>query len=361
MGKKLEDHSEEELAGMSDDQIGVLAQGGELDEEGNEIAGGGDGGDGEGVVPGASAKDEGGDDGDDGAGGGEGDDGDEGGDGSDDINKTALQLLASEADESGMVPLARLNEVLASDRQKGEIIQLLLAAGKVSGKADDAGDGGDDEAGNEPDFMSYDFKAAQREYIKLITEGDEEAAIAKSEEIEETRAKVNDYKLAKVREEAVAEAEGRVQQREVKSDLKAAEGEIYKEFPFLDNKSKDASEAAILAVNAKAKQLIANEGMPPGAALRKAGKEIGSVFAKVLKPAANADGKKPPIDARKDGVDDPRAKGAVKRGLDASQPDTLKSGIGNLDRTRTLDISKMTDAQIDSREERSGRSGRSKG
>lgn len=325
MGKKMEDLSEEEIADMNDDELATLAN---------------DPGEEEGVVEGATADAE--------AAAAKTTTEEEvvADDGDGVVTKDALQKLLDDGDENGMVPLSRLNEVLGREGRANEIIQLLIDAGRVSGVPAEQQE---QVAEQVPEFMQYDFKAAQREYIKLISEGDEEGAVAKSEEIEDTRALVSDYKLQQIRDEAVYEAEQRFEGRAVKDSLAKAEVDIYTEFSFLNNQSVDASEAAILAVNAKTKQLIAAGNITPADALRKAAKDIGGQFAKVLKPSAGA-APTPKLDVNGNPITttvDPRTKEAIQRGLDAKQPSTIKGGVGNAERTATIDISKMTDAQID--------------
>src|SRR5690606_22050402 len=98
-----------------------------------------------------------------------------------------------------MVPRARLNEVLESNRDLRMILRH-VAGSKPEEPA---------PAAEEPKRPEYDFKAARREYHRLLNEGETEAAEAKFDEIEEARDALHAFDL----QQATRAAEDRAYQR----------------------------------------------------------------------------------------------------------------------------------------------------
>lgn len=282
------------------------------------------------------------------------------GDGGEPLTPEQLQALADEADEedededdpdptSDMVPRSRLNKALERGKDLSLVVKALIKTGDKAPAAAPVEAKPEPVVEAEPEFLKYDFKAKSREVIKLIAEGEEEKAAALQDEIEDTRTQVTEYRIAKAQEKAKAEAVTETNQTLAKdkatADLGVAATALFEKFPFLNNQVKGANEAAILAVNAKAKQLVA-KGRTPAAALTEAGEKIGGQFAKLLgiKPAAavvddKTKGKQP--------AKDTRTPDALKRNLSLQQPPQQKSGVGTRDKMSSISIADMTDKQLD--------------
>jgi hypothetical protein len=252
-----------------------------------------------------------------------------------------IAALAKDGDlpggKSRVVPHTRFNEVNEENKDLRLLLKMALAKGDVAPAA---------VVKEEPAPVRpvYDFKVAQREYHKLISEGEDDKAGLKLDEIEDKREELQQFDLTNIRTQARREAVAEVNQTQAQREVGAVIKDLHERYPFLNENGKAPEEAAILAVNAKAKQLIA-QGQSPAEALIAAGESIGPRFAKVLGIAPTKPGKKavtPLVDGK-----DPRSKDALKRNLGLRQPPTGKSGVGTREQMRTLDISKMTDAQID--------------
>lgn len=350
--KSIADLSDAELDAMSTEEVNALvaqSEGGEPapGDASGEGAGDDDAGNKDGAADGGDADDKGDDDkGGKGEGDDAGDDDGEGDDAGDKGDKEELTLeqlaaLAAEGDNR-MVPLSRLNEALRRSDDYATLLREALAARGEPQQPQQP------QAPAEPEPPQYDFAAAMREYHKMVTEGEDDKAADKLVEIETKRAEVMEYRLeqqARALREESAKERSNIERR---TAIESAMVELYEAFPFLNNQSKDADEVAILAVNARAKELVA-KGKNPADALREAGNSIGERFQKLLgkqAPATTDEGGDKGRQAPKDGSD-PRSKEALRRNLDIRQPETQKSGVGNRDAISTIDISKMTDEQLD--------------
>lgn len=323
--KNIAEMTDDEIDALSVEEMEALQHGGAAASEND---GDGETGDGDGADGGDGGSEDGNSGADDAGGEGDGE------------GLTAEQLEAIANDGNGMVPLARLNEILARDRQKDELIaQLVRERGSQTPAQNES------EPDNEPPAEpSYDFKAAQREMLKLMSEGDDEAAAAKAEEIEDKREEINQFRLNKAREEATETVRREFGARQVRSEIEQTEADLSTRYPFLNNKDKTANRAAILAVNAEAKALI-KEGKTPAEALREAGEAIGSQFAKVLGVSTDA------TSGRQNNApapgQDPRTKAAIARNLNLRQPPQAQLGVGNRERAANLDVANMTDEQLE--------------
>lgn len=345
--KGIADLTDEEIVGMSDEELQAA-----LDADA-AAANAETGEDGDGAGDPAAASDAGDDsDADGGAddGDGDGDDAADGGEedenGGEPLTKEQLEALARErdnddGDDQPTVPRARLNEVLEANRDLRLILRTALEKGQITGEPEPAPE-------PEPERPVYDFKAANREYHKLLTEGDEDAALAKLDEIEDKRAELHAFDVAAARREAETNAYSRTTADRAAQQLDAVAAEMIERYPFLNNKGEQANEAAILAVNAKAKQLAA-KGKTPAEALHEAATKIGGQFEKLLgKPAKQGENEgkgkdTKPVEPGKD----PRSQEALRRNLGVRQPPIAKSGVGTREQLRTLDLANMTDEQID--------------
>lgn len=305
--KPVADMTEEELAALTPEQLEEL--------QGNNHQ---DDGDDPGAAAGATVDDD------------------------DGLDAEAVAALAAEGEGSKFVPHSRFHELnerykeerAARERAEAERARLLEAAlgkGQPAAKVD------------EP--PPYDFKKARREYQALLLT-DPDAAIEKMDEIEAARDAQHKAELAKAAQEAEERAYRRASGERVTQAAEAAAEAIYEDFPFLNPNDASADEDAIYAVIGKRNQLI-HDGMEPIKAMRKAAKDVGGKFAKLLGVgAAGGDGKSTPANA---GGASTRQAAAVQRGAKtaASQPPTPnKGGVGNRAESGTLDFSKLSDEQI---------------
>ena len=238
---------------------------------------------------------------------------------------------------SKVIPHGRFNEINEENKDLRLLLRMALEKGEVSAAPAQK---------EEPEAVRpvYDFKKAQREYHKLIAEGEDEKAGLQLDEIEDKREELHKFDMEQIRGQAHRDAVSEVNQTRAQREVQAAVVLLHEKYPFLNESGKAPEEAAILAVNAKAKILV-SQGKSPGQALIEAGESIGPKFAKIL-GVAPAKGAKTAGKEIKDGSD-PRSKALLRRNIGIRQPATGKSGVGTREQMRTLDISKMTDAQID--------------
>lgn len=281
----------------------------------------------------------------------EGDD-DKGGD--EPLSREQLEALANAEDgedegtEGEAVPYGRFKEKNEEARDLRGILKAVLP--HIGGAAPAAAAAAPPV--DENPRPVFDFKAANREYTRLMSEGDVDAANAKLDEIEDAREKAHQWDLDKARAEAEERAVNRVKTAEAQNAMGVVTTQLYKDFPFLDNKSQYADAGAIVAVNAEAKRLIAT-GMQPAAALQKAGDTLGKRFAKLIaieKPAKgktdakSGDGKP----AKTPDGKDPRSQEALRRNLGIRQPPGAKAGVGNREEpAKVRSIADMSDEEID--------------
>lgn len=272
------------------------------------------------------------------------------------IDEDKLQRLLADDDEDGEdkgdVPYPRFKELVDDNK---DLKLMLRVALKRDGKQE--APAVEDEPEPEPEIPAYNFKAKMGEYHKLVVDGKDDEAGALLDEIEDKRAEVTAAQIAKASRDAQATALTVVTRKEIETGIRNAEAALYKQYPFLNNKGKTPDEDAILSVNAKARQLVA-QGKAPDVALLEAGMSIGKKFAQLINPAAPApkldkDGKPVVEEAKKkvtgklpDGSD-PRSRDGLKRNLKLQQPDTLRAGKGNADKSvMKRDWKNMTDAEI---------------
>lgn len=331
-GPDITTMTDEQIGALSDDELEEALSGDPIDE----------GADDDNDEPDAGDDDTHGDEGDDGEGEGDEDEGDDEGDGgadTTDAEREAERLRRLAKDDDGKVPRARLNEVIRERDQYRDLALEALRSGKTPQQEPAA------TPKEEPKRPEYDLKAGMREYHKLLNEGEEDKAIAKLEEVEEARAAIAQYDLDKAAREAEERAYARVAKDTAEERMAGALNEAYEAYPFLNHESKHADPDAIAAVNVRAKQLVA-EGRPPHIAIKLASKRVGDRFAKLLGLDTGKPSGTPAEDAAtKAGKD--RAQNAVRRGLDVRQPSTQKMGVGTRDGGAKIDISKLTDKQID--------------
>lgn len=321
--KPVHEMTDEEIDALTQDQLEALSAG-------------------EGVVDRPDANREGDAPADDaGAEGGEGEgagEGAEGGAAAGGESLSAEELEAVANEDRGMIPLARFNEVIETARQQQELISQLLQNRQAPAAT---------QAEPEPAAEVFDFKAKGRELIKLISEGDEDGAAALQEEIEAKREEQRALDMQAAEERATQ----RFAAQQAQNEITSATRSIYERMPFLNSENKAADAAAIAAVNARAKQLIAG-GTAPAAALKQASDALGPVFAQILgvkldeasagavnNAAAGTGAKKPGADTR--------TAAAIQRNLNIRQPDTLKTGVGNREAGATISVKDLSDEQLE--------------
>jgi hypothetical protein len=262
--------------------------------------------------------------------------------------KRLSRLLENEeaGDDVGDIPYSRFKSKVDEANDLRLLLRTVLQRdGKIAAPVAAEPDPKPEE---KPAF-TYDFKKAQREYIALVDSGKEEEANAKLDEIEDARETMTAERIAKATEATRNEMMGELAYREVKIALDRSQRTLYKEFPFLDNTSKDRDDIAIIATNARAKQLVA-AGKPPAEALLEAGRAIGKRFAKAIEPPKGKDTPKPVLDKDGKEIVDKRTQSAVRRNLDVRQPATLKAGSGSPNNTGKINIRDLTDEQLEKME-----------
>jgi len=218
------------------------------------------------------------------------------------------------------IPKSRFDEVLAqrnTERERAADLERQLA--ELRGAKTEA----KPEAKTE---QAPDISAMERQYVKLLMEGDEDQAI-------ELRAKIN----ATLLNQAEERVESRQTQRQIANDLQRESDAVIKDYPYLD--TADGEDALGLIV-AKRDAYIAS-GLKPAEALRKAADLIAPRFA----PADGDEKPAPKVEQTKD----ERTKEAIRRGMkdSASQPPSL-AGVSNrsMDSVKR-DVSKMTEEEFD--------------
>jgi hypothetical protein len=257
--------------------------------------------------------------------------GGDGGGSNEGLDADELARLAAEADggDGGgkYVPHSRFQEVNAERKLLLEEVIRLRNADKAAAPA------------AAPAPPAYDFKAARKDYHKMLLE-DPEAAAAKLEEIEDARDAVHKADLARIRQEARDEALQEFGKQRTQDHVDSTARSVYEKYPFLNHESKDADTTAIYAVIGRRDTLI-GEGLDPVTAMAKAAEEVGSKFSVLLGKAA------PPAAAPAPG---PHARKVeeTRRAADAAgrQPPTNQGGIGNRDTSGTLNVKDMTDEQL---------------
>lgn len=251
----------------------------------------------------------------------------------DDLTPEELAEIAGDDGKDKRIPYRRFKEVVD---QNNELMAIVRAAvGNRQAPVEDAVD-------NTPQAPEYDFRKSRAEYHALVMKGKEEEAAAKLEEIDNAREALNDFKLQQAAQQAEARAVQQINGSLLRTEIGRVERRIVKQYPFLDPKDKNADPTAIAAVNSYTKELI-GKGMPPAEALKQAGEKLGVRFEKLL----ISEGKLTAKTKAPDGTD-PRARSAMQRNLNAQQSHTAgKKGVVNRTEARTLDVTKMTDAQLD--------------
>lgn len=213
-----------------------------------------------------------------------------------------LEALANE----GMVPLARLNQVLDQNRQLNDQVIALLKGGVKAG-----GTGGGDEP------PPFDLKAKIAARTKALVDGDEEAANALDLEIE-------DYRQA-VAEEKAAQRVAAALQAQATTNAVAS---VRKAFPALDPESRKFNEETLDIVRATA-NLFQSKGMTAAEAIIKAAKRV------LGEPAGGGDGTKPPKSGKK-AAKAAAARDAQQRARDGKDARTQQQRLKDLARSKRI-------------------------
>lgn len=249
-----------------------------------------------------------------------------------DLDPDAVARLAAEGEgEQGsrMVPHSRFEEVNAERRLLLEEVIRLRNGGAAAAPA----------AAPAPAPPPYDFKGKRKEYHALLLEDPEKAADL-LEEIEIERDKLTEQRIREAEERGVERATATFNQQRTRDTAETTAARLYEKYPFLNNESDKADEVAIYAVIGRRDALI-NGGMNPIEAMQKAAEEVGEKFAKLHAPTAA------PAPAAADAGTARRAE-ELRRSAEASgkQPPTLDGGIGNRATDGKLDINNLTDEQL---------------
>ncbi len=264
-----------------------------------------------------------------------------------DVNEDTLKKVAAEGDEAAAeeeadadeseegakktpktVPYGRLAKVTAEKAALEAELEELRA--KKPAKEEQA----------EEEEEAYDFKAKEREYLKLVSEGELDAAADLRVEIDDRRADENQARATA----AAVETIGRTKSDE---DFGKAVAETLKTYPFLDNKSPEADKDAIDDVVAFRDHYITKKGLSPAEALRKAAERVAKDREEAESEAEEAEeeGKEK---AKAAGA--ARTKAAVKKGAESAtkQPPTIAKGKGNrTSEDAQLDVQEMSEDDFD--------------
>lgn len=259
----------------------------------------------------------------------EGSDEDEGGDEGDDKDKPPKT-----------VPYSRLSKVVADrDRLREENATLKAAAGK-GGKGDDDADEKDDKKEKPPEF---DIDKKEEEYLSLVSQGDDKAALA-------VRKEINTYLRQSAKTEAVAEATQAMSQAEQAREFGKTVSSLKKQYPWLDEKSDEADEDDIAMVVGLRDKHIA-KGKSPSEALKLAAKHVAD-----RRPKEDDDegeeGDDKDSKGDKDDKEDKvgsRKKEAIERGVKANegQPPAMSGKGDRSARSSQLDIENMSEEDFE--------------
>lgn len=315
MPKEIQDMTDEEIGALSPEELAELTAGIDLSSIDGNGEGEGDGGE-DGADAGASGEE-------------------------DELTEEALaELLAGQEqgeDTQKAVAYARFKEKV----DEANDLRLMLHAA-LSGREQ-----GQQQAPplpqppQPPEDPGIDVRSMRLKLFKLQSTGTEEEIEEAANALADAEQKVLDYRASLAEFNAKQAATRELETDRILSVTRQAEAE----YPFLDPKSDTFDEAASLAVNAKARQLIAEKRMRGSDALREAVDTIGKRFAKILgvpqgKPASattvTTTGKKKV---------DPRVIDALKRAGLIKHP-SAGSGHGMRTAGVEMDISKLPDKDL---------------
>ena len=202
-----------------------------------------------------------------------------------------------EDDTPQRVPLSRLNEVIEQRKERDERIQWLEEQLTKLVSAPQAG-----QAPAEAPVVesSFDFDAAEQEYVEAILSGEPEKATSIRRKINQESEKERQLQIDTVkkiaREEAAKDATSSVEELQFEAEKEAA----MESHPFLDDESDDYNPKAVRMANAL---MITNiqEGMNKADALAEAVEEVATIFNKKApaKSGKKAKSSKRAVESRK--------------------------------------------------------------
>lgn len=298
MQKDINEMTDEEIGALTPEELAELTAGIDL---------GGEGGEGE---------------------GGEGDEGEEG------LTEEALaELLSGQEDEpQTAVAYARFKEKV----DEANDLRLMLRAA-LQGRQQEEQVPAAPAPPQPPEEPKVNLRELRMKLIRLQTTGTEEEIEEASNALADAEEQVLNYRteLATYRAEAIAD---RKLETRMIADV-AADAE--RSYPFLNPKDKSYDEAAALAVNAKARELMVSKGMRGSEALRQAVDTIGKRFATLLGSKSKDPG--PTVQTKK--RVDPRVLEALRRAGVVRHP-PAGSGHGMRTTGVNLDIAKIPDKDL---------------
>lgn len=272
---------------------------------------------------------------------------DRGDDADPDVNAETLKKVAAGAEEEESteeegegeeekktpktVPYGRLAKVTAEKAALEEELAELR-------KSKAAEKGAEEEEQEE----AYDFKAKEREYLKLVSEGEIDAAADLRVEIDDRRADENQAR-------ATAAAVETIGRTEADREFGKAVTETLKKHPWLDNKSPDADKEAIDDVVAFRDYYITKKQMSPADALRKAAERVAKTREPDEAEAEEEDAEEKGKAKAKEAAA-ARTKEALKKAAAAAekQPAAIAKGKGNrTSEDAQLDVAEMDEDTFD--------------
>lgn len=234
------------------------------------------------------------------------------------------ELLQELAGKPGMVPKARLDEVLAQNRQLLEALSAVAGTGKTAAAPAPAAE--------EP--PAFDLKAKIKEKNAALLEGDEDKALEIDMEIE-------DYRLAEATRRAETSAISKIEARSVKTRTEAVVADAFDKYTFLNDGSEDFKPEALEEVMMYRDHFF-KKGHPLDVALQKAVDKVCPQYAST--DEGEAEGKKPDPTKR-----DPKVVIRNAKAAKGQPPELGKAGTANRETidTSKLDLEGMDDEAFD--------------
>jgi hypothetical protein len=223
------------------------------------------------------------------------------------------------------IPKARFDEVNARMKQAEAEKQAL----EEQLRALQAPKGQPAQAAQEPGQV--DLNAAEDAYLEALRQGD--ASTAK-----QIRVAINAHIQQQAENAAIEKVTATLSKRETETSLVAIANDSIKKYPFLNQDSDDANDAAINEV-VEWRDYYASKGMRADVALQKAVEKIAPMYAPKAAPKAEPE-PEPKVDLR--------GKEAIQRNAQAAAAQPMQlNGVGERAAKARHDVAKMTEEEFD--------------
>ncbi|MEP6876929.1 MAG: hypothetical protein ABI887_21425 [Burkholderiales bacterium] len=250
----------------------------------------------------------------------------------------AAPAVADEAEEvarqnGGQIPKSRFNEVNIA-RKAAEARAEALEAENTRLKAAPpaAAPPAAAPAPAAPTPPAFDVEAQERAYADAMLDGNVDQALS-------IRKSINTHILDTAEQRASVRIRGELTEQQTATALEEASNQAVVDFPFLETPE---GATALRVIIATRDDYVANDGMKPHLALRKAVAEIAPRFAPAADtPSKELPGATPPADTR--------TAEALRRGATDSnlQPPAIVNGIGNRATQGRIDVTTMTEKEFE--------------